>query len=113
MRPEKVYPFKRGATFKVLLELPESFALDYFEGWEPRSQIRRRGHDGDKGYISDLDFAWVDEGVSRQFTLAVENTEYWPLGEAEVDVVFTSPSPDYFVVTSSTIYFDIKRNITR
>lgn len=86
-----IHEFSRGATFEALLGLPENVAPDFFTTWTAVSQIRQAGKLTKDGLIDDLIFEWVAPGESRQFRLINHDTAQWPLGAAELDVMFISP----------------------
>lgn len=112
MADKDPFEFKRGATFMVVMNLPESVPLNYFDGWNPEAQIRKANNDNQSGFIDDLTFEWADIETSRQFTLTCEDTSKWPVGAAEIDVKFTSMTNGR-VATTKTVKLNITRNITK
>ena len=87
MIADTVHDFARGSTFEAVMSLPASVPDNYFnEDWLPLSQIRRDGQLTKDGLIGELDFKWLGP---RQFVLSTDDTDKWPLGRAELDVLFT------------------------
>lgn len=84
---ETIHDFARGSTFEAVMSLPESVPEDYFLNWQPLSQIRRAGQLTKAGMIGEFDFKWLGP---REFSLTTDDTDRWPLGVAEFDVLFTS-----------------------
>ena len=87
MIADTVHDFARGATFEAVMSLPISVPDNYFAEWQPFSQIRRDGQLTKEGLIGELDFKWLGP---REFVLISDDTDKWPLGKAELDVLFTS-----------------------
>ena len=87
MIADTVHDFARGATFEAVMSLPVSVPDNYFLEWQPLSQIRRDGQLTKEGLIGELDFKWLGP---REFVLSTDDTDKWPLGMAEMDVLFTS-----------------------
>lgn len=88
MISDKVHEFSRGASFEVILSLPTSIEAGYFGAWEATSQLRVAGKLTEAGFIADLEHSWID---GRKFMLVSDDTAEWPLGDAELDVLFTNP----------------------
>jgi len=103
--------FKRGSTFAYRIEIPSSFKDGYFASWEPYAQLRQKRNDQEDGLIANLTAEWDSLTKTRAVLIGHPVTKHWPLGEAELDIVFVSS--DGFRVTSETITVLIERGITR
>lgn len=82
--------FKRGPDFLINLVLP-AHLQGLFLGWTPTASIRRYRDPTPRGFIANLEFSWCDPITTTVFQLKSEDTADWPLGVAELDVLFTSP----------------------
>jgi hypothetical protein len=91
MIADKVHEFARGASFEAVMSLPVNIADDYFLTWQVVCQLRKLDHATADGFISDIDFRWID-GEPNKFTLTQNDTDKWPLGMAELDVLFIHTS---------------------
>lgn len=107
---QNTVPFKRGATFTFLLELPPAVEDGHFAGWSLKSRLRRQENNLTEGFIADLTATWEDPATARRVRIHHPDTSAWPVGIAEVDVRFTSP--EGIVVASTTLYFDILPEVT-
>lgn len=87
MIADKVHEFARGASFEAVMSLPINIPADYFVTWQALCQLRQAGHATPDGFIADIDFGWV-AGEPNKFTLTQHDTDKWPLGMAELDVLF-------------------------
>lgn len=87
MIADTIHEFARGATFEAVMSLPTNVPDNYFADWQPLSQLRRDGQLTKSGLIGELDFKWLGP---REFVLSSNDTDKWPLGVAELDVLFTS-----------------------
>lgn len=103
--------FKRGATFAYRIEIPSTFADGYFASWEVYAQLRQAGNDQEKGLIANLTAEWDSLKTTRYVLVGHPVTEHWPLGEAEMDILFISS--DGYRLRSETIRVTIERGITR
>jgi hypothetical protein len=93
MIADKVHEFARGASFEVIMSLPINVPDMYFHTWQPLSQIRQAGNLTKDGLIGELTFTWLEDGEGgRKFMLSSEETDRWPFGDAELDVLFSSPT---------------------
>lgn len=104
-------PFKRGATFSCQLLIPESVASGFFVGWLVKAQLRRKSDDSREGLIANLNPSWTDQTTST-LVLSALVTDSWPVGPAELDVLFVSPDGAQ-KIRSQTLLFDIQRGITQ
>lgn len=84
---DTIHDFAKGSTFEAVMSLPESVQDNYFANWQVLSQIRRAGQLTKDGIFGEFDFKWLGP---RQFSLTTDDTDKWPLGLAEFDVLFTS-----------------------
>lgn len=84
---DNIPEFTRGASFEAILTLPNSVAANYFDNWQALSQIRKEGNLTSSGLIDDLELTWLGD---REFILKANDTDNWPLGMAEFDVLFSS-----------------------
>lgn len=107
----KPIPFKRGTTFSFVLEIPSTTVDGFFMDWGVKAQIRKQNNDNASGLIADLTTSWVDAETTRSLILSFSMTDKWPLGIAEVDVLYTAPSGQR--MRSHTITFNIEREITQ
>ncbi len=103
--------FNRGSTFAYSANIPKELVDGYFKDWEVTSQIRKKDTDTDAGLIASLQCIWKDSQKTRTLYLLHPVTDNWPLGEAEIDVVFTSPKQ--FRARSKKVSVLIERGITR
>lgn len=103
--------FKRGATFAYQFEIPSSFKDGYFASWEVYAQLRKAGNDSPDGLIANLTAEWDSFKKTRNVLVGHPVTEHWPLGEAELDILFISS--DGYRVRSETYPVKIERGITR
>ena len=87
MIADKVHEFARGASFEAVVGLPINIPDDYFLPWQVICQLRQAGHSTGEGFIADIDFSWIDNEPNK-FTLTQNDTDTWPLGIAELDVLF-------------------------
>ncbi len=110
--------FKKGATFSFILQLPSIVEEGQLVGWSLKAQIRKQGNDQASGFISDLEVTWVDEEKATSIRAFHQNTEDWPVGILEFDVIFTAPidpenpTVDPEIIKSATVYVNVLRSIT-
>ena len=103
--------FKRGATFSYAFEVPSDIPDGYFFDWEVHAQIRKARSDSPQSLIAQLQPLWQDKQTTRELVLTHINTDAWPVGPAEMDVVFVSP--DGFKAASKTITVSIEKGVTQ
>lgn len=106
---DNVLEFARGASFEVIIRLPANVEPDYFKTWMPLAQIRREGNLTKKGLIDDLNFKWLPD--TNTFLLSLDDTDKWPLGMAEFDVLFSSNSGRR--IRTKTMRIKIRAGATR
>ncbi len=107
----KPVPFKRGATFGFAMTIPEEIPDGTLASWLPKAQLRRVRNDSPSGLIADIAVFWLDPATARTLVFHHNVSGNWPIGEAELDVLFTSAGGQ--TIRSSTILFDIQRGITK
>lgn len=107
----KAAVFKRGASFQFTFSFPESVTPGQFAGWTVRAELRRFRHPHAEGLISAIPAVWDNTETEARVTVTQHDTEAWPLGLAEFDILLTSPTGQK--VLTSTLLFDIQRGITR
>ena len=103
--------FKRGGDFSIILTLPSYVQPGHFADWTPTAQVRKYQNDASSGFIGDLTFEWLVDSQNMSFRLSSTETANWPLGLAEMDVLFTSPTGKK--TQTQTVIFKIDRGITR
>lgn len=103
--------FKRGSTFSRMFIIPDRFEAGFFKNWSIRAQLRKEKNDGPNGLIADIGCFWGDPKTATRVVLHHSLTDKWPLGNAEMDILFTSV--DGSRVRTSTIPVIIQRGITR
>jgi hypothetical protein len=108
MIADNVPEFARGASFEAVVGLPINVADNYFADWQALSQIRREGNLTKEGLIGDLTVKWIGP---RQLVLSSDDTDKWPLGMAELDILFTSNQGRR--IRTKTIRVKIKAGPTR
>lgn len=88
---DNIAEYARGSSFEAVMSLPDSVEPNYFATWQALSQIRKEGNLTKEGLIADLDFRWLEDGgQGRKFLLSSDDTDKWPLGMAEFDILFSS-----------------------
>lgn len=91
--------FVRGQTLEFVMELPCDVPKDYFHSsvvGPPAvvtdtvlsSELRRAEQAGPGGFIADLNPVWEPNTNYIKIRFKAENTEAWPLGPADFDVLF-------------------------
>ncbi len=108
MISDQVHEFSRGSSFEAIMSLPASIDENYFQLWIATSQLRQYGKITKTGFIADLDFTWID---GWKFILTSDETDKWPLGEAELDVLFTHPTTGRRIRTKK-LRIKIKHGVT-
>lgn len=83
---DNIPEFTRGSSFEAVMTLPNSVEAHYFDTWQALSQIRKEGELTASGLIGTLTLTWLGP---REFILKTNNTDTWPLGMAEFDVLFS------------------------
>lgn len=102
--------FKRGQTFSIIVDVPNTVADGALIGWTVEAHLRKINDGSPNGLIATLTSYWEDADTTRQIHLYHNITDAWPLGTAELDVKFTSAGGEKLY--SETLTFDIIRSIT-
>lgn len=103
--------FKRGDTFSLAILVPEDMATGSLSEYYPKAQLRRRRDSTPKGLIANLNCHWEDPVIAQRLLLHHDITDSWPIGDAELDVLFTSI--DGHKIRSTTVPVKIVRGITQ
>lgn len=99
---------KRGATFDLILTLPEDTAPGSFVGYVPTCQIR----DWEDRLIAGVEAQWVDPDTTMAIALHAADTSAWRVGAAMFDVSLRRESP-LSIIPSSTLSLNIVEKVTR
>lgn len=102
---------KKGSTLSLVLNVPENIADGFLSSWTPSAQIRRHRNPQPSGFIAQLGCFWVDPTKARSVGVFNADTDDWPEGLADMDVLFTSA--DGQTIHSSTILVEISQGVTR
>lgn len=103
--------FKRGQTFEFAgaIDVKEDGQqIPDLTGWVAQSQLRRRAN-GE--LIATLEFSWIDASQRICNLKYNGSTSGWPLCEAKLDILLTSP--DGKKVSTPTVYIQIDEEVTR
>lgn len=111
MRKIPTMEFKRGATLGLVVRLPPNIQDGFFTNWDISSQIRRHKNNTLKGFIADLNATWIESPDNNMVLIHHSDTTEWPLGLAEFDLKFTSPTGT--VVKSVTVSVNITDGVTK
>lgn len=88
--------FRRGTSLIQTLTIENSFANGYFANWLPLAQVRVANNVQPDGLIATLDCAWEDAMLTRKMGIRINNTEGWPAGLIQLDLLLTSPSGESY-----------------
>lgn len=80
--------FIRGQTLEFLMELPCDVPALYFQDTTVQSELRQIQNAGVMGFISVLEVNWEPDTDFTKLRFRAEETDTWPLGPAEFDVLF-------------------------
>ena len=105
------HPFSRGSTFSFGMAIPEQLPAGYLKSYTPVAHLRKARNDLPSGFIAKLDCFWADPSTTRVLVFHHALTEKWPVGLAEMDVLFRSDSGH--VLRSTVVSFIIQRGITK
>ena len=103
--------FTRGQTFSFVMQLPDTIKNGFMRNYLPKAQIRKYKSNQANGLIADLNCFWADPKTTKMLTLYHNLTDNWPVGLAELDVVFEGA--DGTAIRSTTVVVQIVRGITR
>lgn len=101
--------FKKGQTFSFLALVPDAIPDNYLETWIPRVFIRKYKNTSSSGFIAEIACYYADD-TERTLTFWHNETDKWPIGRAELDVVFTSPTG--YTAATQTVQFHILSGVT-
>jgi hypothetical protein len=117
-RPPKT--FIRGQTLEFIMELPcdvPAYYFNKFDGIQTNTtvaaELRQVENAGAQGFIASLTVSWEDI-ASTKLRFKAENTDNWPLGPAEFDVVFVMTKDQVFYrkFRSQAVRFTIVDGVT-
>lgn len=100
---------KRGDSFDRLTNIPDAFVDGHFVGWTVTAQVRTAQYGK---LLADLECAWIDPTTTRILSVKCLDTRSWIVGPAEMDIQFVRDT-DGYTISTSTIRFDIVRDVTR
>jgi hypothetical protein len=107
--------FKRGDKFKYVgtaSAVINGTAIRDFTGWTLEAQLRRKA---DGSLILQCDIYWIDAATGKFVvdtgTSPIDLSLSWPLGLAEFDIRFTSPTGER--TSTDTVSFLIAAGVTR
>ena len=103
--------FPKGTTFTCSAYLPDTVPDGFFDGWQLKAELRRKGNNTDIGLVANLDVDWIDPGINRQLVLYYRNTDHWPVGTVVVDVLFTNDTGEQ--LRTSAIEINIQSGVTQ
>ena len=93
------------------MAVPEQLPDGYLKNYIPVAHLRKARNDLPSGFIAKLDCFWADPSTTRVLIFHHALTEKWPVGLAEMDVLFRSDSGH--VLRSTVVSFIIQRGITK
>lgn len=99
---------KRGATFDLVLLLPDTTVPGSFIGFVPACQIR----DFSDRLVASVEAQWVDPDTTMAIALHAADTSNWRIGQTVFDVSLRRESP-LTVIPSSTLVLNIVEKVTR
>ncbi len=99
---------KRGASFDLVLVLPDTTPVGTFVGFVPTCQVR----DFSDRLVASVDAQWVDPETTMAIALQAADTSAWRIGQTVFDVSLRRESP-LTIVPSSTLVLDIVAKVTR
>ena len=103
--------FTSGQTFSFIMQIPDTVKSGALRHYLPKAQIRKYKSNQANGLIADLNCFWADPKTTKMLTLYHNLTDNWPVGLAELDVVFEGA--DGTSIRSTTVAVQIVRGITR
>jgi len=106
--------FIRGQTLIFEMELPCNIQPNEMQDYIPSAELRRIQNAGEDGFIAALDCSWKDGSQHTVLTFLAHDTELWPLGPAEFDVLFTGTgNKEGFKFRSAPVQIEIVDGVTR
>lgn len=109
--PQNPTIFRRGATFAYAVTIPATFHDGYFRLWEVHAQVRKINNETRNGLISTLAKHWEDSLTTRRLIVFDGDTDQWPLGLVESDVLLISSTG--YRIRTKPLYLKIERGVTR
>lgn len=106
-----VIDFKRGQTFSFVMGVPDNVEAGTLVHWKPSAQLRKKGNITQQGLIANINTFWADETTTQDVMFYHNNTHKWPLGLAEMDILFTSTNGE--TLRSDTLTFNIIAGVTQ
>lgn len=103
----------QGQSFSLLVALPEDTSPGQFASWDVKCQLRRFGSRLPKDLIADLDVALVDTPANIYLLTAPGSTDDWPVGAAELDLLFTNTGEGGQSIRTDPLSITIVRGVTR
>ena len=99
---------KRGASFDLVLILPDTTPVGTFVGFVPTCQVR----DFADRLVASVAAQWVDPETTMAIALQAADTSAWRVGQTVFDVSLRRESP-LTIVPSSTLVLNIVEKVTR
>lgn len=103
--------FSKGTTFSFLMQIPDDIPAGLLKGYLPTAQLRKFKSNQANGLIADLNCFWADPKTTKLLTVYHNLTDDWPVGLAEMDVLFESANGSK--IRSTTVQIQIVRGITK
>lgn len=103
--------FKRGTTFAYAVTIPPVFHDGYFRLWDIQAQVRKYKNETRLGLVSTLAHHWEDGITTRRLIVFDGDTDHWPLGLVESDVLLISSTG--YRIRTKTLYLNIERGVSR
>lgn len=101
---------KRGSTFSLAFSLPDCIDDNFFESWRLEAQLRKERNLTPKGLIAQLTTFWGNQ-TNKVICVYGEDTQYWPIGKAELDIRLISDSGS--VQHTKTVTVNILNGISK
>lgn len=103
--------FSRGTTFSFLMKVPDTITEGQLLSYRPKAQLRKYKSSQPNGLIADLNCFWADPKTTMLLSLYHNLTDDWPVGLAELDVLFEGANGSK--LRSTTVQIQITRGITK
>jgi hypothetical protein len=103
--------FYRGTTFAYAVNIPPVFHDGYFRLWDIQAQVRKIDNETRNGLISTLAKHWEDSITTRRLIVFDGDTDHWPLGLVETDVLFISTTG--YRIRTKPLFLKIERGVSR
>jgi hypothetical protein len=109
--PQNPTVFRRGTTFAYAVNIPDTFHDGYFRLWDVNSQVRKLNNETRNGLVSTLAHYWENAITTRRLIVFDGDTEAWPLGLVESDVLLISSTG--YRIRTKPLFMKIERGVTR